>query len=120
MIIGYKLFRKMKDGALAPLFIDQTLRLRIGETHVCKEDILKNGFAKRIGWHGCYRPYAPHLVLTPKNGAKRVWVEIAINDGWLEEYARPEVQGGVWFTCEKITLLRELTEAEVDDILRRK
>ena len=105
-MIGYKLFRKMSDG-YAPLFIDARLRLQLGETHRCKTNLVKKGFKKRVGWHGCFKPVAPHLAENPKHGASRVWVKVKIH-GWMEEYDRPEAQGGKWFTCETIELLEEL------------
>lgn len=110
----YKLFRKMKDG-YAPLFIDATNRLQLGDTQECKTGLVKKGFKPRDGWHGCFKPYAPHLATNPKNGAKRVWLEIETS-GWMETYDRPESQGGTWFTCQTITLLRELSDQEVEEI----
>ena len=112
---AYKLFRKMKDG-YAPLFIDATLRLQLGETHHCKTDLEKKGFSKRVGWHGCFIPFAPHLALHPKNGAERVWLE-GETSGWLETYDRPDSQGGKWFTCETITLLNELEPEQVQYVI---
>ena len=114
-LVGYKLFRKMKDG-YAPLFIDARNRLQLGESQDCKTGIVKKGFAPRDGWHGCFKPYAPHLMVTPKNGAPRVWVKVLVN-GWIEEYDRPESQGGTWFTCENITIVEELTDQQVQDLL---
>lgn len=112
---AYKLFRKMKEG-YAPLFIDATNRLQIGDTQECKLGLFKKGFAKREGWHGCFSPYAPHLMTTPKNGAGRVWVEVEVS-GWVNTYDRPESQGGTWFTCQTIKIVKELTDKEVSDIL---
>lgn len=112
---AYKLFRKMKDG-YAPLFIDAKNRLNIGDTQECKTGIIKKGFAPRDGWHGCFKPYAPHLMTTPKNGAVRVWVEIEIS-GWMNTYERPDCQGGTWFTCQTIKLVRELNETEINNLI---
>ncbi|MGM3099370.1 hypothetical protein, partial [Bacillus cereus group sp. BC327] len=83
----------------APLFIDATNRLQLGETQECKTGLVKKGFAPRDVWHGCFKPYAPHLATNRKNGAKRVWVGIETS-GWMETYDRPESQGGAWFTCQ--------------------
>ena len=112
---GYKLFRKMKDG-YAPLFIDARNRLQLGDEQECKYDLMKVGFAVRHGWHGCYKPYAPHLSIAPKNSAKRVWLEVEVS-GWVEKYERPEKQGGAWFTCQNIKLIRELNKEEVQELL---
>ena len=114
-ITGYKLFRKMKNG-YAPLFIDATNRLNIGDEQECKVGLVKKGFAPRNGWHGCFKPYAPHLSTNPKNGADRVWVEIEVS-GWVETYKRPEAQGGVWFTCQTIKIVKELTSEDVDRLI---
>ena len=112
---SYKLFRKMKDG-YAPLFIDATNLIQVGEEQECKTNLHKKGFAKRVGWHCCYKPLAPHLTTSPKHGAERVWVEVDVS-GWIENYPRPESQGGAWFTCQHIKLIKELTPDEVESIL---
>ena len=114
-MVGFKLFRKMSNG-YAPLFIDQSNRLQLGDSQDCKTGIIKKGFAPRDGWHGCLKPYAPHLTTTPKHGAPRVWLKVLVN-GWIEYYDRPESQGGTWFTCENITILEELTDQQVQDLL---
>ena len=113
---AYKLFRKMKDG-YAPLFIDATNRLQVGEFQECKTGIVKKGFAPREGWHGCFKPYAPHLTTNPKNAAPRVWVEVEVS-GWLETYDRPESQGGKWFTCQNIKIIKELTTEDVENLIK--
>lgn len=56
----YKLFRKMKDGLLATLFINKTMRIPFGvwldaENHPTK------GFTTRQGWHCTLIKSAPHL-----------------------------------------------------------
>ncbi|MFA0109084.1 hypothetical protein AB4380_03860 [Vibrio breoganii] len=110
-LTGYKLFRKMKNG-YAPLFIDATNRLQLGETQECKTGLVKKGFAPRDGWHGCFKPNAPHLMTNPKNGAQRVWMEVEVT-GWINTYERPEAQGGTWFTCQNIKLVKELNDHDV-------
>ena len=74
MLYGYKLVRKMKDGTLAPLFINKKQRLPIGvwleaESHPTK------GYAERKGWHGTLWPDAPHL-----SEEGRVWVKVMFDD----------------------------------------
>ena len=65
-MIGYKLFRKMRDG-YAPLFINKRLRLREGVIYTM-EDHPTKGYAHRPGWHICSTPFAPHL----RQGGDRV------------------------------------------------
>ena len=100
---AYKLVRQMKDGSLAPLFINAKQRIQLGvwlpaENHPTK------GFAERQGWHCTFTPHAPHLAKTPKNGAPRVWVECEVKD-W-ESYDRPESQGGSWILAQQIKFTR--------------
>jgi hypothetical protein len=97
---AYKLFRKMKDGSIAPLFINKRQRLETdvwypSECHPTK------GFAVRQGWHCCLKPEAPHL--SPKD---RVWCEVEIDDYVL--YPRPESQGGTWVLADKLKVIKEL------------
>lgn len=94
---AYKLFRKMKDGSIAPLFINKKQRIPKGvwlnaESHPTK------GFAFRKGWHCTLKPIAPHL---SKNN--RVWAEVEIED--FEYYNRPESQGGTWVLAQKMRVL---------------
>lgn len=108
--IVYKLVRKMKDGSLAPLFINQKMRFPLhvwlnAEPHETK------GFAYRPGWHCCLEPVAPHL-----SERDRVWIECIAQDYYT--YNRPESQGGKWVLAERIKVLRELSPQEVEE--RRK
>lgn len=98
MIIAYKLFRKMKNGELAPLFINKKQRIPFdkwldAELHPTK------GYAVRKGWHCTLKPIAPHL--STKN---RVWVEV-LADG-CKFYERPINQGGKWVLAQKIKLVK--------------
>jgi len=95
---AYKLVRKMKDGTLAPLFINKKFRIPIGKW-VEAESHPTKGFAYRKGWHCTLKPNAPHL--SEKN---RVWVELEIED--LEYYKRPESQGGTWVLAQKMKVIK--------------
>lgn len=97
---AYKLFRKMKDGSLSPLFINKKKRLLLGEW-MCAENHPTKGFVVRKGWHCTLRPVAPHL--SEKN---RVWAEVEIAD--YEMYDRPESQGGTWVLAQRMKIIREL------------
>lgn len=102
---AYKLVRKMKDGSLAPLFINAKSRMEIGKW-MPAEDHPTKGFAHRPGWHCTLKPVAPHLAENPKNGSPRVWVEVEISD--YELYDRPESQGGTWVLAQAMKVVREL------------
>ena len=67
---AYKLIRKMKDGSLSPLFINQKSRIPIG-VWMDAELHPKKGFAVRKGWHCTLEPKAPHL-----SEKDRVWVVV--------------------------------------------
>lgn len=97
---AYKLIRKMKDGSLSPLFINQKSRIPIG-VWMNAELHPKKGFAVRKGWHCTLEPKAPHL--SEKN---RVWVEVEIED--FEYYDRPESQGGTWVLAQRMRVIKEI------------
>jgi hypothetical protein len=99
-MIGYKLFRKMKSGALRPLFINKTKDIHAGEWLPAENHPTK-GFAVRAGWHVCSAPIAPHL---SKKG--RVWVKVLIAD--YQEIKRPLSQGGMWYLANSMMVLEEL------------
>ncbi len=104
-MIAYKLVRKMKDGSLAPLFINRKQRVPVGiwmeaESHPTK------GFAHRKGWHCTLKPVAPHLKESPKNQTGRVWVEVEVQD--TELYNRPESQGGTWVLAQMMRVIKEM------------
>ena len=96
-MIVYKLVRKMKDGSLSPLFINQKSRLQKG-VWLDAELHPKKGFATRKGWHCTLTPHAPHL--SKKN---RVWIKAEVKN--FELYKRPESQGGTWVLAQKIKIL---------------
>ena len=97
---AYKLFRKMKDGSIAPLFINKKLRLEMNKWYKSECHPTK-GFAVRQGWHCCLKPEAPHL-----STKDRVWCEIEISD--YEYYDRPESQGGTWVLANELKVIKEL------------
>ena len=97
---AYKLIRKMKDGSLSPLFINKKSRIPVGEWMNAELNPTK-GFAVRPGWHCTSKPVAPHL--SEKN---RVWVKVDIEDWTVHN--RPESQGGIWFTANKIKFIGEI------------
>lgn len=98
---AYKLFRKMKDGSIAPLFINKKLRLEMNEWYKSECHPTK-GFAVRQGWHCCLKPEAPHL-----STKGRVWCEVEIAD--YEYYDRPESQGGTWVLADELKVIKELS-----------
>lgn len=114
-MIAYKLVRKAKDGQLYPLFIDKARPYIVGEPREAEFHPTK-GFAERFGFHVTFIPWAPHLKMELASGQKRVWIECWV-DG-VTTYARPESQGGTWGLAEKLTVIRELTQEEVEVILK--
>lgn len=99
-MIAYKLVRKLKDGSLSPLFINKRMRIKLGETYTAECHPTK-GFAVRPGWHCTSKPIAPHL-----SERNRVWVKVDIQDWTVHN--RPESQGGIWFTANKIKFIGEI------------
>lgn len=95
---GFKLFRLMKDGSLAPLFINKKQRIPVGEW-LDAEDHPTKGFAHRPGWHCCLKPEAPHL-----SNKGRVWCEIEFDN--YELFDRPASQGGQWVLAKKMKVIR--------------
>ena len=104
-MIGYKLFTLRKDGSLGPLFINRKQRIELGVEYLAEEHLTK-GFAYRPGWHVCSTKSAPHL---SKKG--RVWARVYITG--VTEHKRPESQGSLWFTAERMTVL-EILENDND------
>lgn len=103
-MIAYKLFRIRKDGTLGPLFIDARLRVPVGKWMQAKA-VRTEGFAFRPGWHVCSRKSAPHL---SKRG--RVWCKVSIDDdGWIIPHHRPLSQGGLWYTAQRMKVLKVLS-----------
>jgi hypothetical protein len=99
-MVAYKLFRKLKNGDIAPLFINKKQRL--------KENIWYNselhptaGFQVRQGWHCTLAPLAPHL-----STKGRVWKKVEVEN--IEYYDRPESQGGTWILAGKLKIIGDL------------
>jgi len=99
-MITYKLFREMKDGNIASLFINKKDRHPIGKWLEAENHPTK-GYSERFGWHSCEKPIAPHL-----SKEKRAWFKVEIDE--YEEMKRPNSQGGKWFISKKIKILEKL------------
>lgn len=100
IIVGYKLFRKRKDGTYGSLFINCRQRLEM-DVWYAAESHRRKGFAFRPGWHICARPKAPHLSMR-----NRVWCRVKfIHKGTIQ---RPLSQGGVWYLGSKMAILEEV------------
>lgn len=99
-MIAYKLIRKMRDGSLSPLFINQKSRIPLG-VWMDAELHPRKGFSVRQGWRCTLEPNAPHL-----SEKGRVWVIVEIDD--YTYYNRPESQGGTWVLAQRMKVLREL------------
>ena len=96
-MIAWKLFRLLKDGSIAPLFINKRLRLEPGVWYEAECHPTK-GFAVRTGWHVTAKPNAPHL-----STKDRVWRKVEILD--YTKLERPESQGGTWYLANKMRVL---------------
>jgi len=105
IMIGYKLFKKRKNGTLGPLFINRKLVVPIGEWMQAEAHRTK-GFAFRPGWHACAVPVAPHLKMNLANGETRVWCKVELLDVDVEE--RPKAQGGKWFLAGQLRVIEEV------------
>ena len=104
-MIGYKLFRLRRDGTLGPLFINRRQRLVVGGDYEAEEHRTK-GYAFRPGWHICAAPTAPHL---SKKG--RVWAKVRFQN--YTQHQRPDSQGGLWYTANRMQIL-ELLDLKED------
>lgn len=100
-MIGFKLFRKRKDGTYGPLFINRKLRLIPGRIYHA-EDHPTKGYAHRPGWHICSAPVAPHL-----SKKDRVWCMVEFRQQQALE--RPASQGGLWYLGSSMMILSEYT-----------
>ena len=96
-MIAYKLLRVKANGAITPLFINNTKELPIGEW-MDAEDHPTNGYAHRPGWHCTQHPKAPHL-----SEKGRSWYHVEIDD--YEILNRPRAQGGIWFLAKRMRIL---------------
>lgn len=102
MNIGWKLFRRRKDGTLGPLFINKRQVIEVGKTYRA-EDVPTKGYARRPGWHLAPEPHAPHLSLRD-----RVWAKVEYGEHYL--FIRPRHQGGHWIIANWIRVI-EVQEA---------
>lgn len=102
---AYKLFRVLKNGDIAPLFIDKNRVLKLG-VWMPSENHPTKGFKERQGWHCTAEPKAPHLKLELKNGTKRVWYQVEIAD--YTEVKRPKTQGGLWYLAHNIKIIKKV------------
>jgi len=100
-MITYKLFRVMKDGSIASLFINKNVRHKIGVWLEAKDHPTK-GYAHRFGWHSVNTTVAPHLSMKG-----RAWFECEI-DNDFEKIKRPLNQGGQWYISKRIKILKQL------------
>jgi hypothetical protein len=96
-MIAWKLFRQLKNGDIAPLFINKRLRLQSGVWYEAEAHRTK-GFAFRPGWHVTAKPVAPHL-----SEKGRVWRMVEIEDFKVVE--RPPCQGGTWYLANRMLVL---------------
>lgn len=106
-MIGYKLFRRRKDGSLGPLFINRKQRIELNEWYPA-EDHPTKGYAHRPGWHVCSEPHAPHL-----SEKGREWFMVEIDD--YQEHVRPECQGGIWFIANRMRVLGNQWAMKLND-----
>lgn len=102
-MIGYKLFRRRKDGTYGPLFINRRQKLAPGEWYPA-EDHPTKGYTYRPGWHICASPdHAPHL---KHDIDGRVWCRVQFFDA--ERIQRPANQGGFWWLARRMRILYEV------------
>lgn len=59
------------------------------------------GYANRRGWHGTFRPSAPHL-----STRNRAW--FVVRSQGVSIVTRPRSQGGKWFIADSIKIVRKL------------
>jgi hypothetical protein len=97
---AYKLLRELKDGQIAPLFINKKLRIPIGEW-IQAECHPTKGYVVRPFWHCTSQPFAPHL-----SEKGRVWYEIEMEE--YTEFQRPNSQGGLWYLAGKIKVIKKV------------
>ena len=96
-MIAWKLFRELKNGEIAPLFINKKLRLKYDQWYEAELHVTP-GFSPRKGWHVTALPNAPHL-----SSKGRIWKRVEIED--YTELIRPEAQGGLWYLANRMRVL---------------
>lgn len=97
-ITGFKLMRRRRDGTLAPLFINRSMTVPVGEWLKAENHPTK-GYAERHGWHACVEQDAPHLAKSPD----RVWCRVELAD--FRYFDRPAAQGGKWILANNMKVL---------------
>jgi hypothetical protein len=97
---AYKLFRVLKNGSIASLFINKNIRHQIG-VWLEAEDHPTKGYARRWGWHSVEKPVAPHLSMKG-----RAWFEVEIED--FDRIKRPLSQGAQWYISKRIKIIKQL------------
>jgi len=97
---AYKLFREMKDGTIASLFINKRKRLPL-DVWLTAGCYPTKGFKVRPFWHCTSEPVAPHLSMKG-----RAWYEVEMNQ--YAPFKRPESQGGVWYLATFIKIIRRV------------
>ena len=104
---AYKLFRRLKDGSLRPLFVDRRTPIPLGVWLPAQDHSTlarRAGLAARPGWHACMEPQAPHL-----STRDRVWCLVELRGAQRVE--RPASQGGVWYLAKALRVVEMLPEA---------
>jgi hypothetical protein len=101
-IEGYKLFRRLSDGQLHPLFINKSMVIPAGVWLLAESHPTK-GFAVRPGWHATLSPAAPHLKMRLASGEQREWVRVLLRG--VTFYNRPESQGGTWVLARELKVI---------------
>lgn len=141
----YKLVRMYKrDGSLHPLFIEKSTAMPLGEKldHVVGKS---GGLSLRAGWHSLPLPFALHIgekanptdVRPSFRSDNQVWIECEIEGTEIPETSVPkygfkDVPEGCYyqyltqanasqksFISASITLIRVLSDAEVEKINHR-
>ena len=105
---AWKLFRVRKDGTLGTLFVGRGEIIPFNVWLSARFDLPHKGLAYRPGWHCCSSPVAPHLKLMLKSGEKRVWCHVEIED--FKKHQRPDCQGGLWFTANRLKVVEVLNK----------
>jgi hypothetical protein len=103
LMIGYKLFRKRKDGTYGTLFINTKLRMIKGVVYQ-EEDHPTKGFAHRMGWHILPRQESNRLAVKT-HWCNRVWCTVEFE--YKDTIYKPESQGGMVYIGSTIKILEE-------------
>lgn len=135
----YKLFRKMKNGELKPLFMGKTKATLVGEW--LQHEIANGPMALRAGWHASDYPVALHIgekanpadTKPSYRPANQVWCECLIDGEEITENIPKngfrDVPAGKfyrfktnpnmlewWIIADKLKVVKILSDAEVKQI----